>query len=490
MKKRDPLSRIREAKVLFGARLLANPDVHGIGIGHKRKGGRKLDTLALVTHVYKKLPIAEIEEDRRIPPKLTFFSRQENAEVSIPTDVREVRVPEPEVECGQCDADFQSRVRPAPGGYSIGLDDVAGGTLGGWVWDRVTESITLLSNEHILGSTSGDAVIQPSATDSGVFPADDLADVVRAGTLDAAIASPNRADDVELEIGCSGPAVFEIADATIGLQVEKVGQTTGLTCGLVELIDYDSGHYGSHADLWIDGDGNDFSRGGDSGSLYVEMNHPEGFDWKRIVGLHWGGSGNDGVGHPIRAVFHDLNLTTVCTGIIEALIEAIFSSEAPQGSQELESETFSPRHYPPPFYRRSANARFHAGIARDFENRIQGTRVGAKVSGTLRKCRVDVARILLNGDGWRVTVAALAPILAGKVTTDAVLQHRMTGADVKNFRNALQVARRLAPSREELWELGEKLLAKAEGQTLEQIITGPADAGRRHTQERGGRRKV
>ena len=63
--------------------------------------------------------------------------------------------------------------------------------------------------------------------------------------------------------------------------IQKTGQTTGLTCGIVELIDYDSSHYGSHDDLWIDGDGADFSQGGDSGSLYLERVHPQGQPWRR-----------------------------------------------------------------------------------------------------------------------------------------------------------------------------------------------------------------
>ena len=98
-------------------------------------------------------------------------------------------------------------------------------------------------------------------------------------------------------------------ETSVGMRVQKCGKTTGVTVGVVDLIDYDFGHHGSHSDLWIDGDGADFSQKGDSGALYLESSHPEPTaTWLRVVGLHWGGAEGDGVGHPIRAVFEDLRL--------------------------------------------------------------------------------------------------------------------------------------------------------------------------------------
>lgn len=472
MKKNDPMRRCREVKAQFTEKLLGHPDIHGIGIGYKRKGKKKTRTLCIVLHVCKKLPLDKLEKDRIIPKKLSCYSSEEEKTISVPTDVREVPVPKPEVACGSCSTDFESRARPVPGGYSIGLVGVAGGTLGGWVWDRDTDQLVLLSNEHVLGSTAGDAVIQPSDFDGGSFPGDHFADVVRGGTLDASIADANNGDDVALDIECSGPAVYEIADATLEMVVEKVGQTTGLTCGLVELVDYDSGHYGSRNDLWIDGDGADFSQGGDSGSLYVEQTHPNGSDWKRIVGIHWGGSGDDGIGHPIRAVFDDMNLTTVCGGLIEALIESIFSSEAEEAEAEAETQRLSPRRFPAPFSRRRKGKRFHVGIARDFEKRIQDSKVGAMALKTLRAHRADAVNFLMDGDGWRSAVAALSPILAGKVTTDEVLEHRITARDIDNFKRMLKVAARVRPKGKPLIKMAEKLLTKAESRTLNAVIFG------------------
>jgi hypothetical protein len=463
MKKNDPIRRVREALARFSEDLLSHPDIHGLGIGYKERKGKETRTLAIVVHVSKKLPNKKnIDRDRLIPSELTFFSNEERIEVSVPVDVREALPPKPEVSCGSCATDLESRLRPVAGGFSIGRAGPGGGTLGGWVWDRVTEQIVLLSNEHVLGSTAGEAVIQPGYDDGGSFPADHFADVVRAGTFDASIAAAIDPDDVELEIECSGPAVYEIVDATLGMVVEKVGQTSGLTCGKVELIDYKfgSGYYGSQSDLWIDGDGSDFSKSADSGALYVEKTNPDGSRWKRIIGIHWGGSGNDGVGHPIRAVFNDLNLTTVCAGLIETLVESVFTR----------AEDSSWSHYPAPAYRRRKGPRFHVGIARDFENRIKDTPAGAMLLKVLRAHRADVVKVLMDGDGWRAAVAALKPVLAGKVTTDEILEHKFTAADIRNFDRVLSVASRIGPRTDPLVTIAEELLADAKDKRLKTIL--------------------
>jgi hypothetical protein len=449
----DTLRHLREAKAAFGRSLLAIPGVHGIGIGYKRKGRRKTRTLALVLHVHRKRPEAEIEPSHRIPPRLEFFSTSANKRLTVVTDVVEKAPPQPEA-CGRCDTDLGARVRPVAGGFSFGLATQPGGTLGGYVWDQTTKQVVFLSNHHVIGGTATATVIQPSIGDGGASPADDFGKVLRAGTLDASIGTVTRASDQELEIECSSPGVFEIADGALEMPLEKVGQTTGLTCGVVELIDYDSNHYGSHADLWIDGAGSDFSNPGDSGSLYVERTHPEGRRWKRVVGIHWGGSGNDGVGHPIRAVFNDLNLTTLCDGIITSIIESIFEAEAEPAL------ALAPR--------------LHAGIARDFEAAIRESKVGGKALALLREHRVGAVTFLSSGDGRRVTLAALAPILRGKLTVDEILAHKLTAADVRNWQRVLEVAGRVRPKARGLLEFGVRLLERVQGRTLRSVIFGRA----------------
>ena len=64
------------------------------------------------------------------------------------------------------------------------------------------------------------------------------------------------------------------------------------------------------------------------------------------------------------------------------------------------------------------------------------------------------------------------PILAGKVTTDEVLEHRFTESDVENFRRVLTVATRVRPEIKPLAGIAERLLENAEGQSLHAIIFG------------------
>jgi hypothetical protein len=461
--------RLREAKARYRDELLSIPGVHGIGIGYKHTGDERTDQLALVVHVHRKLPKTDIQAGRVVPERLQFFSQGDKREVTVVTDVREVPPPVPEVRCEPCNVDFGQRVRPVPGGYSVGLSNQPGGTLGGWVWDEANDQMTLISNEHVLGGILGDTVIQPSIGDGGSFPADDLARVVRAGTLDASIASLVDLDDLEAAVECSTPGVYEIADATVGMEVEKVGQTTGLTCGLVELIDYDSGHYGSRADLWIDGDGSNFSEPGDSGALYVERTHPSGSSWKRVIGIHWGGSGDDGVGHPIRAVFSDVDVTTLCTGLVSSLLEGASEREV-ESKWERPGTRTGPRHRPwPP---RSAQK---IGLARDLERRFSATETGRRLAELLHDHRVGVVSVLLHGDGRRASRAFLNPIIGDAVTTDDVLGHVVDDADLVNAERLVKAAMRLAPDIEELIGLGVELMANAKGLRIGEVLKGPGE---------------
>ncbi|MET8697946.1 hypothetical protein ABZW10_03550 [Kitasatospora sp. NPDC004723] len=292
------LEAAREAKERFRPQLLGHPDVHGVGVGKRRRAGEKTDEYAVVVHVHRKFALSEIPQDRRLPTELRFEGRQGD-EIVVRVDVQEHPKPTPEI----------GRVRPVPGGVSAGYS----GTLGGWVWDAKTSQVVALSNAHVFGTDTGVAICQPSVEDGGRNDMDSIATVLRLGTLDAAVATPVDPSIVSKSIVNGGPAVFDVMEATVGMHVQKTGRGTGLTFGVVDLIDYDSDYFGSHSDLWIDGGSVDFSAGGDSGSLYLES-QGEAAGRRRVIGLHWGGSRNDGVGHRIQSVFADLGLTVLPTG--------------------------------------------------------------------------------------------------------------------------------------------------------------------------------
>ncbi|WP_261988949.1 hypothetical protein, partial [Streptomyces sp. wa22] len=258
--KRDDLRIAREAKARFGPQLLAHPDVEGVGVGRRRRSGDKTDEYAVVVHLRQKRPESYVSPARLLPKELRFTEKS-GRDVAVRVDVQQHAKPVPET----------GRVRPVPGGVSVGTvgTHVGSGTLGGWVWDTVTRQVVALSNAHVFGSRLGVSIVQPSSDDGGVPPDDRIAAVLRTGSLDAAIAEPADVSIVSASIVQGGPAVFEIAEAALDMRVQKTGRATGLTFGIVDLIDFDSDYRGSHSDLWIDAEGGDFSLGGDSGALYL-----------------------------------------------------------------------------------------------------------------------------------------------------------------------------------------------------------------------------
>ncbi len=174
----EDLEIVREVKRALGGRLLANPDVHAAGVGRRRRSGEKIDEYAIVLHLARKLPRDRVPRSRLLPTHVRYTTR-DGRDVRVRVDVQEHAPPIPE------GPDLSARVRPVAGGYSAGT-----GTLGGWVWDTLTDQIVALSNEHVFGSASGAPVTQPSLRDGGTPPEDQIARVLRAGTLDAAIAAP------------------------------------------------------------------------------------------------------------------------------------------------------------------------------------------------------------------------------------------------------------------------------------------------------------
>lgn len=116
----------------------------------------------------------------------------------------------------------------------------------------------------------------------------------------------------ELGIGCGrqggGGVAFPAGDRA-GLAEDVEGLVEGDGCGMgLAADDVDQACSGVARAL----SRVDFSAGGDSGALYLES-HGDAAGRRRVLGLHWAGSGNDGVGHRIQDVFADLGLTVLPT---------------------------------------------------------------------------------------------------------------------------------------------------------------------------------
>lgn len=221
-----------------------------------------------------------------------------------------------------------SRVRPYPGGVSIGHMAVTAGTLGSRVYDVATGEKLLLSNNHIFANTDsksytratiGDTILQPGSYDGGQNPQDKVAELERwikidddsdflpytgDNIVDAAVARPISIADVNDEIIGIG-VVTEMASASIGQTVRKSGRTTGLMSGSV--VDTNATikvEYGilqaTFRDQLIITPA--IGAGGDSGSLVVD-------DSNKAVGLLFAGSNTITVANKIANVANLLNFS-------------------------------------------------------------------------------------------------------------------------------------------------------------------------------------
>lgn len=314
-------------------RLLQKANVIGVGLGYKVSQGRRTPELSMVCSVARKLPQAELTRRDSVPSTLD----------GVPTDV---------VETGRIRT-FQSptdRIRPAPGGVSIGHSDITAGTFGCVV--RKGGKRFILSNNHVLANSNvarkGDVILQPGAADGGRIPGDQIAVLsefvpikfhdapsscgfaqgvamvanffaelvgcearlravaaqAESNLVDAAIARPLQDGDVLdriMEVG----TIRDLGTASLGMAVQKSGRTTGFTRGEILQVDvtvnvhYGGGQVATFTDQVMAGA---MSQGGDSGSAVLDENN-------NLIGLLFAGSDNSTITNRIENVFAAFDLT-------------------------------------------------------------------------------------------------------------------------------------------------------------------------------------
>ncbi len=217
--------------------------------------------------------------------------------------------------------------RPVPIGVSTGHQKVTAGTIGA----RVVGSgeTFALSNNHIFAANNdaqqGDHLLQPGVVDGGRDPDDVIGTLhdyepiqfCRAllcphNKMDAAIARVS-ADDVGTATpeGGYGAPRTTVADAALGMSVQKYGRTTGHTVGEVTGLNatidvgYTNGKARFEGQIVVTGRG--FSAGGDSGSLIVTkgalMND------RRPLGLLFAGTATTTLANPIGMVLDRFGVT-------------------------------------------------------------------------------------------------------------------------------------------------------------------------------------
>ncbi len=303
------------------------------GIGYKIKGGRKTDSISIICSVVHKRPAAELTKSELLPVSID----------NVPLDV---------IQTGRIRA-FQSRterLRPAPGGASIGHFEITAGTLGCIV--KRNGQRMILSNNHVLANSNdaniGDPILQPGPVDGGrladdqiatlhdfvpiQFPdessdcgiangaakfANALAEMSGSTTrllavksqaaenlVDAAIAKPLQDQDITDDILDIG-TITGTARGELGLNIKKSGRTTAFTTGVIEQIDvtvnvqYGPGRTALFTDQLLAGP---MSQGGDSGSAILD-------EQNRVIGLLFAGSENSTIINHIEHVFSALRVS-------------------------------------------------------------------------------------------------------------------------------------------------------------------------------------
>ncbi len=220
--------------------------------------------------------------------------------------------------------------RPVPIGVSTGHPNITAGTIGCRVKDG-SGNVYALSNNHVYANENraniGDNVLQPGAYDGGKDTDDAIGKLYKfeqivfstsaSNTIDAAIAAIIKDVDTP-RVGKATPSngygtpKSTTASASVKMQVQKYGRTTGLTTGKI---------YAKNAtvDVWY-GTGvarfvnqliitpGTFSAGGDSGSLIVKKDRIASEN-NKPVGLLFAGSQTVTIANPIDSVLNTFGVT-------------------------------------------------------------------------------------------------------------------------------------------------------------------------------------
>ncbi len=296
---------------------LYDPNVSVIGLGWKElEDGRVLkDNLAIRVHVKQKLYgfALEAANTKPIPDKIQDFATD-----VVEGTYRPHWLTSPEVATNQ----RARRAETMQGGISIGNERRNHyGTLGAWVVDQDDHSVSMiLSNWHVLRSSwtapDGLRIFQPGRLDGGQW-SDTVAVLTRDAMdadLDAAVATltGERALSVEqMELGPPRGVNWALP----GMEVVKSGRASEVTRGRVTDFDmvvklrYDGIERLIRHAFAVEQNGplEEVSRGGDSGSLWLEA------DTNYAVGLHFAGSDQPerGLAMDIRTVLTQLNVALV-----------------------------------------------------------------------------------------------------------------------------------------------------------------------------------
>ena len=316
---KQAVERAKAIKARHAAALLRYPNVRGLGVGFKVKGGKRINKLALRVYVTEKVPRRRLKPADRLPREIEGLA--------VDVIVRELHFrafdpthPSPT---------HAIRYGALLGGISLGILGRGTGTLGGGAFDNGSLMDVILTNWHVacteVDCTSGD-VLQPSEFDAAGQQRQ-VGNVLRSilnERVDCAILTLNGVALLErsvLEVGPLGVAV----EAELGMSVQKSGRTSGLTTGTITDVDADvdvanasGGSDTFHHAGQIEFEGDDgMVQAGDSGSLLLDGSG-------NVVGLVYAGNGDGDKGDAchIQDVFDALGINLTAGMTQQELIAA------------------------------------------------------------------------------------------------------------------------------------------------------------------------
>lgn len=296
-------------------RVVDSENVVAVGVSEKESEGRPTGRLALTFYVARKIPLGELRADQAVPPALP---EAVGGTRTIPTDVKAI---------GRIRLEVNAVRNPIQPGNSVAHVNVEAGTLGAFV--KKDGRLMMLSNSHVLAASGlaarGDAILYPGRHDGGAEPNDlvaRLADFVKFETggdfvnrVDCAIAEPveGRLAQIREEIKWLGLPAGRIKPQR-GMNVTKVGRTTGRTSGRVLDVNFRTvvfypgvGEIGFIDQVLC----TRYTQSGDSGALVMDK------ETGKAVGLHFSGSEPEGevsgssIFNPIGEVLKALGVSLV-----------------------------------------------------------------------------------------------------------------------------------------------------------------------------------
>jgi hypothetical protein len=316
---KEAVERAKAIKARYAAALLKYPNVRGLGVGFKVKGGQRIDTLALRVYVTEKVPRRRLKPADRLPREIDGLA------VDVIVRPLHFRAFDPY----HPSPTHAARYGTLLGGITVGVLGRGTGTLGGGVFENRSLMDVILTNWHVacdeVDCSSG-TVLQPSEFD-GAGRERQVGNVLRSvlnERVDCAILTLNGVAFLERTVLDVGPLGIA-EEAELGMAVQKSGRTSGLTTGTITDIDADVDVANASGDsetfhhagqIEFEGDGGMVQRG-DSGSLLLDGNG-------NVVGLVYAGNedGDNGDACHIQDVFDALGINLTAGMTQQELIAA------------------------------------------------------------------------------------------------------------------------------------------------------------------------